>query len=172
MKQKIIALATYLKSMRGELKKSRFKIWLRAFLLIQFSAIFSFYFFHDIANGYFSWRSVAIVFACFIPVGFLLSLFVPIKADFEIQAVTLTLDRFYLFLIWFLVVAKLIIGGIPSFAPEADFIMAAIIGIMSGRLSGICLRVHHLKRQHAERLVPDVTPMQVLKDLRTLIWDG
>ena len=39
------------------MKKSRFKIWLRAFLFLQFSAIFGFYFFRDIANGHFRWQN-------------------------------------------------------------------------------------------------------------------
>jgi hypothetical protein len=91
---------------------------------------------------------VALVFAAFIPVSFLLSLIVPIKADMELGAVTFSLDRFYLFLIWFLFIAKLIIGHIPPFTPEADFIMCAIMGIMFGRLGGIGLRVRHLKVQH------------------------
>jgi len=137
-----------LKSLRGELKKSRAKIWLRAFLFIQFSLLFSVYFFRDIGHGYFKWEWVALVFAAFIPVGFLLSLVVPMKADAELGAVTFSLDKFYLFLIWFLVIAKLIIGRIPFFTPEADFIMAAIIGIMFGRLGGIGLRVRRLKLQH------------------------
>lgn len=137
-----------MKSLRGELKKSRFKIWLRAFLLVQFSIIFFTYFFRDIGNGYYSWKSVALVIAAFIPVGFLLSLLVPMKADLELRAVTFSLDRFYLFLIWLLVIAKLIIGRVPYFTPEADFIMSAIIGIMFGRLSGIGLRVRQLKLQH------------------------
>lgn len=102
-----------LKSFRGEMKKSRFKIWLRAFLFIQFSALFGFYFFRDIGNGYFSWMWVALLFALFIPVGFLMSLIVPMKADLKRRAVILSLDRVYLFLIWLLVIAKLIIGRIP-----------------------------------------------------------
>jgi hypothetical protein len=137
-----------LKSLRGEMKKSKFKIWLRAFLFVQFTAIFCVYFFRDIDHGYFSWRGVFEVTAAFIPVGFLLSLIVPMKADIELRAVTLSLDRFYLFLIWLLVVAKLIIARIQPFTPEADFIMAAIIGIMFGRLSGIGIRVRKLKLQH------------------------
>ena len=130
------------------MKKSRFKIWLRAFLLIQFSALFCVYFFRDIGNGYFTWKSVALVVIGFIPVGILLSFIVPMQADLELRAVTFKLDRFYLFLIWFLVIAKLIIGRIPAFTPEADFIMSAIIGIMFGRLSGIGIRVRQLKLQH------------------------
>lgn len=139
---------TIIQSMRGEMKKSRYKIWLRAFLLIQFSALFSLYFFRDIENGYFSWTRIAIVFASFIPVGFLLSFIVPMKADENLHAVTLSLDKVYLFLIWFLVIAKIIIGRIPSFTPEADFIMSAILGIMFGRLGGIGMRVRQLKVQY------------------------
>ncbi len=143
-----MTIISFVKSMRGELKKSRFKIWLRAFLLVQFAAIFCVYFFRDIDNGYTSWRNVALVIAAFIPVGFVLSLLVPMKADMELRAVTFKLDRIYLFLIWFLVIAKLIIGRTPAFTPEADFIMSAIIGIMFGRLSGIGIRVRQLKLQH------------------------
>lgn len=144
----MVLLISKLKFFRGELKKSRYKIWLRAFLLIQFSILFSLYFIRDIGNGYFSWKSVAVVFASFVPVGFLLSLIVPMKADVVMRAVTLSLDRVYLLLIWFLVIAKLIIGHIPFFTPEADFIMSAIIGIMFGRLGGIGLRVRNLKIRH------------------------
>ena len=148
MTQKIMSLFSYLQSLRGEMKKSRFKIWLRAFLFLQFSAMFSFYFFRDIGNGYFTWERVALLFTLFIPIGFLMSLIVPMKADPELRAIILSLDRVYLFLIWLLVIAKLIIGRIPPFIPEADFIMCAIMGIMFGRLGGIGLRVRHLKVQH------------------------
>lgn len=148
MIQQVTSLFLYLKSLRGEMKKSRFKIWMRAFLFLQFSAMFSFYFFRDIGNGYFSWKWVALLFILFIPVGFLMSLIVPMKADLELRAVILSLDRVYLFLIWLLVIAKLIIGRIPPFTLEADFIMCAIMGIMFGRLGGIGLRVRHLKVQH------------------------
>ena len=130
------------------MKKSKFKIWLRAFLFVQFTAMFMVYFVRDIGHGYFKWSWVVEVAIAFIPIGFLLSLIVPMKADTELGAVTLSLDRVYLFLIWLLVVAKLIIARIQPFTPEADFIMAAIIGIMFGRLSGIGIRVRKLKRQH------------------------
>ncbi len=130
------------------MKKSRFKIWLRAFLFIQFSALFGYYFFHDIALGYFSWGQVGMLFTLFIPVGLLMSLIVPMKVDLEIQSVTLSLDRVYLFLIWLLVIAKLIAGHIPSIISTADNIMCAILGIMFGRLGGICLRVRNLKHEY------------------------
>jgi hypothetical protein len=77
-----------------------------------------------------------------------MSLIVPMKADLELRAVILSLDRVYLFLIWLLVIAKLIIGRIPPFTLEADFIMCAILGIMFGRLGGIGLRVRYLKVQY------------------------
>ncbi|MBI5945678.1 MAG: hypothetical protein HY864_15060 [Chloroflexi bacterium] len=147
-----MSLPSFFKSLRGEMKKSRFKIWLRAFLFVQFSALFTIYFLRDIENGYFNWKWVALIIAAFIPVGLLLSLMVPMQADHELRAVTFSLDRFYLFLIWLLVIAKLIIGRIPFFTPEADFIMCAIIGIMFGRLSGIGLRVRQQKIQHGFNL--------------------
>jgi hypothetical protein len=143
-----MSLHSCIKSLRGEMKKSRFKIWLRAFLFLQFSALFGFYFFRDIGNGYFHWQWVALLFALFVPIGLLMSLIVPMKADLELRAVTLSLDRVYLFLIWLLVIAKLLIGRIPPFTPEADFIMCAILGIMFGRLGGIGIRVRQLKLQH------------------------
>lgn len=143
-----MVLLPYIQSVRGEMKKSHFKIWLRAFLFMQFSALFGFYFLRDIAHGYFSWGRVALLFTLLIPVGLLLGLIVPMKADLELQAVTLSLDHVYLFLIWLLVIGKLIAGRIPPLIPAADFIMCAILGIMFGRLGGIGIRVRHLKVQH------------------------
>lgn len=142
-------LLQHIGSLRAEMKKSRFKIWLRAFLFIQFSAIFGFYFFRDIGHGYFSWGRVVLLFTLFIPVGFLMSRIVPMEADPELRAVTLSLDRVYLFLIWILVIAKLIAGQTPRFIPLSDVIMCMILGIMLGRLGGIGLRVHRLKMQNS-----------------------
>jgi hypothetical protein len=70
------------------------------------------------------------------------------KADLELRAVTFSLDRVYLFLIWLLVIAKLLMSRVPYFTPEADFIMCAIIGIMFGRLGGIGIRVRRLKLRY------------------------
>jgi hypothetical protein len=142
------AMLNKLQSFRGEMKKSRFKIWLRAFLFVLFSTIFSIYFVRDISNGYFSWGWVALVFVLFIPVGFWMSRLVPMQANQEESAVTLSFDLVYFVLIWVLVIAKLIMGHIPSLIVVADVIMCAIMGIMFGRLGGIGLRVRRLKLQH------------------------
>ena len=141
-------MADSIKSFRGEMKKSRFKIWLRAGLFFIFGTLFMFYFVRDIHNGYFNWGWTALLFVLFIPVGFLLSRVVPMKADVEVRAVTLSLDKFYLVLIWVLVIAKLIASRIPSLVTISDVIMCAILGIMFGRLGGIGVRVRQLKRQH------------------------
>lgn len=137
-----------IKSLRGEMKKSRFKIWLRAGLFIIFGALFTFYFFRDTANGYFTWAWTALLFVVFVPVGFLLGRIVPMQVDMASKAVILSLDRFYLVLIWVLVIAKLIVSHIPSLVTISDVIMCAILGIMFGRLGGIGLRVRQLKIEH------------------------
>lgn len=136
------------KSLRGEMKKSRFKIWLRAGLFFLFGSLFTFYFIRDIAAYHFTWGWVAILFIAFVPIGFLLSRIVPMQIDTEAKAVTLSLDRIYLVLIWVLVIAKLIASHIPAWIPISDIIMCAILGIMFGRLGGIGLRVRGLKSQH------------------------
>lgn len=145
MVERILSL---LKSFRPELKKSRFKIWLRTFLLVQFSGIFTFFLYRDISNGYFYWRWVTPTLLLFVPIGFLMSRIVPMQANKDAKAVTLSLDWIYLVFIWLLVIVKVIASQIPSLIIIADVIMCAIIGIMSGRLSGICVRVHHLKIQN------------------------
>ena len=148
MKNKVISLLTFLQSKRGELKKSRFKIWLRAFLLIQFSIIFSIYFSHDIAAGHFTWEKVALITLLFLPVGFLMSYIVPMQANIEIRAVTFSLDKIYLFLIWFLVIFKLLASYYYHAPTVADIIMCIILGLMGGRLGGIGIRVRKLKLRH------------------------
>jgi hypothetical protein len=131
--------------LRGEMKKSRFKIWLRAFLFVQFSAIFGVYFFRDISAGNFRWEWVLLIYLLCLPLGFLMSRIVTMWADTESRAVMMSLDRVYLVLIWILVIAKLITGQIPTLNFVADICMAVILGIMSGRLGGIGIRVRHLK---------------------------
>ena len=137
-----------IKSFRGEMKKSRFKIWLRAGLFVIFGTLFTVYFLRDIHNGYFTWTWTALLFALFIPVGFWMSRIVPMQADDSVKAVTLSFDRTYFILIWVLVIAKLIASRIPVLITASDVIMCVILGIMFGRLGGIGLRVRQLKMQH------------------------
>lgn len=138
----------FLTLLRAEMKKSRFKIWLRAVLFMQFGGLFAFYFDRDITNGYFTWIWVVSLFMLFIPAGFWMSRLVPMQVDHRSKAVTLSLDRIYLVLIWVLVIIKLIAGQIPKLVPVSDVIMCSILGIMCGRLGGIGLRVRHLKMEH------------------------
>ena len=143
-----MSIFLFLKSLRGEMKKSRFKIWLRAALFLQFSGLFSFYLYRDIHEGYFMWSWAALVFISFVPLGFLMSYIVPMQVDMESRAVILSLDRTYLILIWVLVIAKLIASHIPSLLTISDVIMCAILGIMFGRLGGIGTRVRQLKMRY------------------------
>ena len=138
----------FLTSLRAEMKKSRFKIWLRAVLFVQFSVLFAFYFDRDITNGYFTWIWAATLFMLFIPTGFWMSRLVPMQVDHQVKAITLSLDSVYLILIWVLVITKLIASHIPRLIPVSDVIMCIILGIMCGRLGGIGLRVRHLKMEH------------------------
>ncbi len=141
-------IIVYLTSLRVAMRKSRFKIWLRAVMFVQFSVLFAFYVERDITNGYFTWNWAVTIFMIFIPAGFWMSRLVPMQVDHQSKAVTLSLDRFYLILIWVLVITKLIAGQIPRLIPLSDGIMCAILGIMCGRLAGIGLRVRHLKMEH------------------------
>ncbi len=145
---KINSLITFLQSKRGEMKKSRFKIWLRAFLLVQFSFFFSILLYRDIADGYFAWGWVALTILVFIPVGFLMSRLVPMEGNLEVQAVTLSIDKIYLALIWILVITKILCSYVFELTFVADVIMCIIIGIMGGRLGGIGIRVRRLKIKH------------------------
>ena len=137
-----------IQSFREKMKKSRFKIWLRAALLIQFSGIFGFFLYRDIARGYFSWSWVTSTIILFVPIGFLMSRLVPMQVHPTARAITLSLDKIYLTLIWILVIAKVITGQISSLVTVADIIMCVILGLMSGRLGGIGIRVRRLKVEH------------------------
>ena len=141
-------MTAWVKSIRGEMKKSRFKIWLRAILFVQFAVLFIFYFDRDIANGYFTWTWSVVLFMLFIPAGFWMSRIVSMQVDRESKIVTLALDRIYLILIWVLAITKLIASHVPGLVPVSDVIMCAILGIMCGRLGGIGLRIRHLKMEH------------------------
>lgn len=68
------------------------------------------------------------------------------------EVVALSFDRIYFVLVWLLVIAKFILGRIPGMNLVADIIMCLILGIMSGRLGGIGLRVRGLKNEQAKHI--------------------
>ena len=143
-----MSLIDKLQTLRGQMKYSRAKIWVRTGLLTIFSILFGTYLAHDISAGIFHWQwGIAVLVLCF-PIGMWMSRLVPMQSQ-STELVTLSFDRIYFVLIWLLVIAKFILGHIPGMNLAADIVMCAILGIMSGRLGGIGLRVRELKRQHA-----------------------
>lgn len=141
---KLIELAT---RFRAQMKQSKFKIWMRAGLLIQFSIMFSFLLYRDIQQSYFSWSLAVMVVALSIPFGFVMSKLVPMRFDESIKKVTMSIDMVYLVLIWVLVIARVVLGILDRGVTFTDGILCFIIGLMAGRLGGIGLRVRKLKLQ-------------------------
>jgi hypothetical protein len=129
-------------------KQSRAKIWIRTGLLAIFGALFTFQLYESISAGYFHWSWALIVFALSLPVGFAMRSLVPMQVHLEHRVVTLSLDRVYFILIWVLVIGKFIAYYAFSAYMISDILMCTILGLMAGRLSGICLRVNHLKAAH------------------------
>lgn len=136
------------KSLRSALKTSRLKIWLRAALFVQFCGIFGFYLHQDISKGHFNWGWAFFTAILVVPIGFWMSRIVPMQVNQDAKVVTLSLDHVYLVLIWVLVITKFVTEHIPSLVVVADVIMCGILGLMSGRLGGIGVRVHRLKIQN------------------------
>ena len=57
-------------------------------------------------------------------------------------------DKIYFAVILALVIGKLVAGKFFGLTVLADVIICAILGLMTGRLGGIGIRVRGLKRQH------------------------
>jgi hypothetical protein len=60
----------------------------------------------------------------------------------------MSFDKIYFALILILVIGKAVTGKLLHQLTWSDVLICAILGLMVGRLSGICLRVHGLKREH------------------------
>ena len=129
-------------------QRSRAKIWLRTGILAVFGTLFGLSLYHDVAAGRFAWYWTVAVFLVCLPIGFELRKRVPMKVHLTSKHITLAFDRLYFALIWVLVIAKAITGQWLHLPIWPDVIMCAILGVMVGRLSGICLRVHGLKVQY------------------------
>ena len=146
MNKTSLSFTDQIHSLRSQMKYSRAKIWVRTGLLTIFSILFGTYLVRDMSAGIFHWQwGLAVLALCF-PIGMWMSRLVPMQAQ-SAELVTLSFDRIYFVLIWLLVIAKFILGHIPGMNLAADIIMCSILGIMSGRLGGIGLRVRALKRQ-------------------------
>ena len=130
------------------LSASRAKIWIRTGILAVFSTLFGLALYKSMASGVFHWSWALAAFLPCLVIGFWMRKWVPMQVHPASQYVTLSFDRVYFALILLLVVAKAIAGQVPAMAVWANIIMCVILGLMMGRLSGICLRVRDLKIQH------------------------
>jgi hypothetical protein len=129
-------------------KRSRAKIWLRTGILAIFAAIFGISLYRDIAAGNFMWLVGLGVFLVCLPIGFQMRKIVPMQVHLGSQAITMSFDKVYFALILILVVGKAVTGKLLHQVMWSDVLICAILGLMIGRLSGICLRVRGLKREH------------------------
>ena len=127
------------------LKRSRAKIWIRTGILAVFGTLFGVSLYRAIAAGTFQWTwALAAFLPCF-AFGFQMRRLVPMQVHSATQHITLAFDRIYFVLILLLVIAKAITGRAPGLTVAADLLMCVILGLMSGRLSGICLHVRGFK---------------------------
>jgi hypothetical protein len=124
---------------------SRGKIWIRTGLLVIFGTLFGVSLAHDLQDGLFSWQLGLIALLPCLAIGFWMSRLVPMHLHPERKVITFSLDKIYFVLIWVLVIAKLLTGRLFGLPVWSDVLMVVILGLMSGRLSGICLRVRSLK---------------------------
>ncbi len=130
------------------MQQSRAKLWIRTAILAVFGLLFGLALFHDLSSGAFAFPLALLAFLPCLAVGFWMRRWVPMQVHLASQHITLSFDRIYFALILLLVIAKLITGHLAGLETWTDVIMCVILGLMIGRLSGICLRVRHLKLQH------------------------
>ena len=130
------------------MKRSRAKIWMRTGIFLFFTGLFSFMLYEDMSSGLFPWWAAIIIFIPAVAFGFWMSRFVPMQVHEQHKHITFSFDRIYFALIWTLVIVKALAGRFPGWNLLADVLMVAILGIMSGRLGGIGLRVRGLKQKH------------------------
>lgn len=127
-------------------KRSKAKIWIRTGILTVFGIIFGLTLYKDITQESFSWLWALMAFVPALGIGFWMSRFVPMQTHPKWLLVTLSFDRIYFILIVSLVIIKGITGNMLGLTIISDVIICVILGLMISRLSGICLRVHGLKK--------------------------
>jgi hypothetical protein len=132
-------------NIRQFMKESRGKIWIRTALLTIFGTLFGISLYKDLLDGIFSWQLGVIAFIPCLAIGFWMSRLVPMHLHHDRKVIMFSMDKIYFVLIWVLVIAKLLTGRLFGLPVWSDVLMVVILGLMSGRLSGICLRVRGLK---------------------------
>ena len=73
---------------------------------------------------------------------------VPMQVHLTSKHITMSFDKIYFAVILTLVIGKLVAGRFFGLTVLADVIICAILGLMTGRLGGIGVRVRGLKREH------------------------
>jgi hypothetical protein len=129
-------------------RRSRAKIWLRTGILAVFAIIFGIALYHDIASQRFLWYLGLITYLICFPIGFAMRDLVPMQVHLESKHITMSFDKVYFAVILTLVIGKLVAGRFFGLTILADVIICAILGLMTGRLGGIGVRVRGLKIQH------------------------
>ena len=129
-------------------KQSRTKIWIRTVILTVFGTLFGLALYPVMVSGAFPWSWGLAIFLPCLGIGFKMSRLVPMQIHRASRHITLSFDRLYFSLIVLLVFIKAIAGRIAGMEILANAAMCVILGLMIGRLSGICLRVRDLKISH------------------------
>jgi hypothetical protein len=129
-------------------RQSRIKLWLRSSILAIFGTLFGLTLYHDVSSGQFSWTWALAIFLPCLAAGYWMSRLVPMQVHRVSEHITLSFDRSYFGVIVLLVAVKAVAGWLPGLGIWADVAMCIILGLMIGRLSGICLRVRALKIEH------------------------
>ncbi len=141
-KQTVISPSHEIPAFRNQ---SRAKLWIRTGILSVFGILFGLTLCRDLTTGLFLWTLAGTFFVIGLAIGFWMRRWVPMQVHLASQHVTLSFDRIYFLLIVSLVAVKAIAGNILGALVLADIVMCIILGLMLGRLSGICLRVSSLK---------------------------
>ncbi len=136
-------------------KQSRTKLWIRTLILVIFGTLFALALYPDIVTEVFPWLWAVAIFLPCLAIGFWMRRLVPMQVHMSSQHITLSFDRIYFTLIVLLVLVKAIAGRVSGLQVWADTAMCVILGLMIGRLSGICLRVRGLKVQHNFSVSPE-----------------
>ncbi len=130
------------------IKQSRAKILVRIVILAVFGTIFGMALYRDVSSGIFHWLWGGVTILLSSAIGFMMSRLVPMQVHRAYHCITLSFDRIYFTIILLLVIAKVITGQILGMIIWTDIIMCIILGLMSGRIIGICFQVHQLKIKH------------------------